>query len=159
MHDSAWDRRGHRPGPHSQHPYNADRAGDYRDAHDTRPRRDLSPHDWSRDNQGRMYSDDYHRGRHEQAGGKDYASPSYRDRRPYNSRSPHRDYYSRSRSRSPGFGLDGGRLREAGPPSDTVIFEGLPGKIDAAEVRTVQRAYPKKKKREQTGRNVCLMKA
>ncbi|KAK6447028.1 hypothetical protein FP744_10003278 [Trichoderma asperellum] len=135
MHDSAWDRRGHRPGPYSQHPYNADRAGDYRDAHDTRPRRDLSPHDWSRDNQGRMYSDDYHRGRHEQAGGKDYASPSYRDRRPYNSRSPHRDYYSRSRSRSPGFGLDGGRLREAGPPSDTVIFEGLPGKIDAAELR------------------------
>lgn len=135
MHDSAWDRRDQRPRPYSQHPYHADRAGDYRDAPDTRPRRDLSSQDWSRDNQGSMYSDDYHRGRHEQARGGDYASPSYRDRRPHNSQSPHRDSYSRSRSRSPG--LDGGRLREAGPPSDTVIFEGLPGRVDAAEVRTV----------------------
>ncbi|KAL7925898.1 hypothetical protein ACQKWADRAFT_283360 [Trichoderma austrokoningii] len=127
MHSGAWDRRDIRPRPFSQHQ-------NYRDAHDVRPRRDLSPRDWSRDNQGSMYSDDYHRGRHEHAArGSDYASPSYRDRRHYSSRSPHRDHYSRSRSRSPG--LDGGRLREAGPPSDTVIFEGLPGKIDAAELR------------------------
>ncbi|KAM0521704.1 hypothetical protein ACHAPE_002263 [Trichoderma viride] len=134
MHDSgAWDRRDNRPRPYSQHQHQHQHQHPHRDAHEARPRRDLSPPDWSRDNQGSMYSDEYHRGRQEQARGSDYASPSYRDRRPYNSRSPHRDYYSRSRSRSPG--LDGGRLREAGPPSDTVIFEGLPGKIDAAELR------------------------
>ncbi|RFU75836.1 hypothetical protein TARUN_6408 [Trichoderma arundinaceum] len=140
MHGNAWDRRDHRSRPPHQPPFHADRAGDYRDAHDTRPRRSLSPHDWSRDNQGRMYSDDYHRGRHEQARGNDYgSSSSYRDRRSYNSRSPHGDYHSRSRSRSPA--RDGSRLREAGVPSDTVIFEGLPVRVDALEVRVIRRRY------------------
>lgn len=138
MYGNAWDRRDYRARPPHQPPFDADRAGDYREAHDARPRRSLSPHDWSRDNQGRMYSDDYHRGRREQGRGNDYASSSsYRDRRSYNSRSPHGDYYSRSRSRSPT--LNGGRLREAGIPSDTVIFEGLPVRIDSIEVRTIWR--------------------
>lgn len=132
MYGNAWDRRDHHSRPHRQPP---SAAPDYRDAHDARPRRSLSPRDWSHDNQGRMYNDDYHRGRHDQDRGYDYgSSSSYRDRKSYNSRSPHGDYYSRSRSRSPA--REGGRLREAGLPSDTVIFEGLPVRVDAMEVRT-----------------------
>lgn len=132
MYGNAWDRRDHHSRPHRQPPSAA--APDYRDAHDARPRRSLSPRDWSHDNQGRMYNDDYHRGRHDQDRGYDYgSSSSYRDRRSYNSRSPHGDYYSRSRSRSPA--REGGRLREAGLPSDTVIFEGLPVRVDAMELR------------------------
>ncbi|KAL5087379.1 hypothetical protein Trisim1_007939 [Trichoderma cf. simile WF8] len=132
MYGNAWDRRDHHSRPHRQ-PLSA-AAPDYRDAHDARPRRSLSPRDWSHDNQGRMYNDDYHRGRHDQDRGYDYgSSSSYRDRRSYNSRSPHGDYYSRSRSRSPA--REGGRLREAGLPSDTVIFEGLPVRVDAMELR------------------------
>ncbi|PTB67907.1 hypothetical protein BBK36DRAFT_49751 [Trichoderma citrinoviride] len=82
-----------------------------------------------------MYNDDYHRGRHEhQARDNDYASSSsYRDRR-YPSRSPPPDYYSRSRSRSPPR-EGGGRLGDAGLPSDTVIFEGLPVRVDGVELR------------------------
>ncbi|KAL7948385.1 hypothetical protein V8C42DRAFT_248383 [Trichoderma barbatum] len=134
MYGNAWDRRDHHSRPQRQPPSSADRAPDYRDAHDARPRRSLSPHDWSRDNQGRMYNDDYHRGRHDQARGYDHgSSSSYRDRRSYTSRSPQGDYHSRSRSRSPA--REGGRLREAGLPSDTVIFEGLPVRVDAIELR------------------------
>ncbi|KAL7800007.1 hypothetical protein V8C37DRAFT_363733 [Trichoderma ceciliae] len=135
MHGNAWDPRDYRSRQHIQPPFGEERAGDYRDAHDARPRRNLSPHDWSRDNQGRMYNDDYHRGRNGQAGGNDYASSSsHRDRRSYTSPSPHGDYYSRSRSRSPA--RDGSsRLREAGLPSDTVIFERLPVRVDSLELR------------------------
>ncbi|KAL7910117.1 hypothetical protein GGI35DRAFT_447895 [Trichoderma velutinum] len=131
MYGNAWDRRDYHSRPHRQPP---SAAPDYRDAQDARPRRSLSPRDWSRDNQGRMYNDDYHRGRHDQDRGHDYgSSSSYRDRRSYNSRSPHGEYYSRSRSRSPA--REGGRLREAGQPSDTVIFEGLPVRVDSMELR------------------------
>ncbi|KAL7930040.1 hypothetical protein V8C35DRAFT_168295 [Trichoderma chlorosporum] len=134
MYGNAWDRRDYHSRPHRQPAANADRAPDYRDAHDARPRRSLSPHDWSRDNQGRMYNDDYHRGRHDHDRSYEHgSSSSYRDRRNYDSRSPHGDYYSRSRSRSPA--REGGRLREAGLPSDTVIFEGLPVRVDAMELR------------------------
>lgn len=134
MYANAWDRRDHRPRPPRQSPpFGADRAPDYQDAHDARPRPrpSLSPPDWSRDNQGRMYNDDYHRGRHDQARDNDYAASSYRSRR-YSSRSPPPDYYSRSRSRSPP--REGGRLGDAGLPSDTVIFEGLPVRVDGVEV-------------------------
>ncbi|KAL6889744.1 hypothetical protein HDV57DRAFT_340767 [Trichoderma longibrachiatum] len=136
MYANAWDRRDHRPRPPRQSPpFGADRAPDYRDAHDTRhrPRHSLSPPDWSRDNQGRMYNDDYHRGRHDQARDNDYPSSSYRDRG-YSSRSPPPDYYSRSRSRSP-HREGGGRVGDAGLPSDTVIFEGLPVGVDEVELR------------------------
>ncbi|UKZ56636.1 hypothetical protein TrVGV298_010476 [Trichoderma virens] len=137
MYGNAWDRRDYHSRPHRRPPSSADRAPDYRDAHDARPRRSPSPRDWSRDNQGRMYSDDYHRGRNDQDRGYDHgSSSSYRDRRSYTSRSPHGEYgeyYSRSRSRSPA--REGGRLREAGLPSDTVIFEGLPARVDAMELR------------------------
>ncbi|EHK22881.1 hypothetical protein TrVGV298_002167 [Trichoderma virens] len=62
--------------PHPRPPSSADRAPDYRDAHDARPRRSPSPRDWSRDNQGRMYNDDYHRGRNGQDRGYDHGSSS-----------------------------------------------------------------------------------
>ncbi|KAL6853179.1 hypothetical protein J3F83DRAFT_756463 [Trichoderma novae-zelandiae] len=80
-----------------------------------------------------MYNDDYHRGRPDQTWSNDYASSSsYRDRR-HSSRSPPGDYHSRSRSRSPA--REGGRLGDAGLPSDTVIFEGLPVRVDGVELR------------------------
>ncbi|KAH0495333.1 hypothetical protein TgHK011_008893 [Trichoderma gracile] len=151
MHANAWDRRDHRHRPPRQSPPPA-----YPDAHDARPRPrpSLSPPDWSRDNQGRMYNDDYHRGRHDQARDNDRASSSYRDRR-YSSRSPPGDHYSRSRSRSPA--REGGRLGDAGLPSDTVIFEGLPRRGELKEsvtracedysVLDIRLAYAKGKRR------------
>ncbi|OTA05472.1 hypothetical protein A9Z42_0061620 [Trichoderma parareesei] len=156
MHADAWDRRDHRPRPPRQSPpFGADRAPDYPDAHDARPRPrpSLSPPDWSRDNQGRMYNDDYHRGRHDQARDYDHAT-SYRDRG-YSSRSPPGHHYSRSRSRSPA--REGGRLGDAGLPSDTVIFEGLPRRGELREgvtracedysVLDIRLAYAKGKRR------------
>ncbi|KAL7823400.1 hypothetical protein V8C26DRAFT_386402 [Trichoderma gracile] len=151
MHANAWDRRDHRHRPPRQSPPPA-----YPDAHDARPRPrpSLSPPDWSRDNQGRMYNDDYHRGRHDQARDNDRASSSNRDRR-YSSRSPPGDHYSRSRSRSPA--REGGRLGDAGLPSDTVIFEGLPRRGELKEsvtracedysVLDIRLAYAKGKRR------------